>query len=154
MKAIPITAPITEADTRRFWVKVALPNENGCLLWTAGKTSRGYGAFDHCGRKVVAHRFAYAALVGPVPEGLELDHLCRDRACVTPDHLEPVTHVENVRRGDAGTNQAVKTHCPQGHEYDDANTYAAPGNRRRCRGCHREHMRARRATQRTQGGAA
>lgn len=68
----------------------------GCLEWTAGTCNTGYGRY---GRRSRAHRFAYERLVGAVPDGMELDHLCRNRRCVRPDHLQPVTHTENIRRG-------------------------------------------------------
>ena len=84
-----------------------------------------------------AHRVSWELLVGPIPEGLELDHLCRNHGCVNPDHLEPVTHAVNVRRGRGGTSWAQKKHCPQGHPYDDANTYLYRG-RRSCRECSRQ----------------
>jgi hypothetical protein len=79
----------------RFWSKVDQGED--CWRWTAC-TSNGYGRFSVKRQPVLAHRFAYELLVGPIPEGLELDHLCRNRWCVNPDHLEPVTHDENVRR--------------------------------------------------------
>lgn len=115
---------------QRFWSKVDLTLT--CWLWIGVTNHRGYGQFGKSGS---AHRFAYELLVGPIPEGLELDHLCRVRACVRPDHLEAVTHQENLRRGD--NHQRSKTHCPQGHPYDEANTYRRPDGGRRCIACHR-----------------
>lgn len=81
-----------------------------------------------------AHRVAYEEIMGPVPEGLELDHLCRTRSCVNPSHLEPVTHRENMNRGDVATRR--KTHCPKGHPYDEENTGIYNGYRN-CRACAR-----------------
>lgn len=109
---------------------------DGCWEWTASRDGYGYGqVYDHAsGRMMKAHRAAYEALVGPIPAGLDLDHLCRNRGCVRPDHLEPVTRGENVRRGRAGENMRSKTHCPQGHPYDEANTRLYRG-RRYCRAC-------------------
>jgi hypothetical protein len=112
-----------------------------CWLWTAGKQTHGYGTVWHKGRKCLAHRVAYELLVGPVPGGLELDHLCRVPACVNPDHLEPVTHAENGRRGNAGHINRSKTHCPQGHAYDAANTYVRRSGGRHCRECRRRQNR-------------
>lgn len=112
------------------------PN-TGHWLWTASLI-RGYGQFRVNHRPAYAHRYAYEHLVGPVPEGLELDHLCRVRRCVNPDHLQPVTHRQNVLRGDSPTaDNAVKTHCPTGHPYDEANTYRRDDGHRKCRACNR-----------------
>jgi len=86
----------------RFWDKVQAEPNTGCWLWDANTTRGGYGHFKVSGRMVYAHRLAYEKLVGPIPDGLSLDHLCRVPGCVNPDHLEPVTHAENVRRGDSG----------------------------------------------------
>lgn len=120
----------------RFWSK--LDKSDGCWLWTAACNRDGYGAFSVNGRMVKAHRFAYEELVGPIPDGLVIDHLCRNRECVNPAHLEPVTHVENVRRGRPGDQNRRKTHCPMGHPYDDANTIHKNG-RRFCRACRTIH---------------
>lgn len=81
----------------RFWARFERAPD-GCWLWTGPLYSNGYGEFNFDGRNRRAHRFAYDRLVGPIPDGLELDHLCRVRRCVNPAHLEPVTHEENVRR--------------------------------------------------------
>ncbi|MFD9211610.1 HNH endonuclease signature motif containing protein [Streptomyces sp. NPDC059544] len=152
MKTNPLI--ILDTDMRRFWAKVTI-DPSGCLLWTAGKSGSGYGRFFHGTRFVQAHRFAYTALVGSIPEGLQLDHLCRQRACVAPDHLEPVTPRTNLLRGvGPSAVHAATTKCPQGHEYSDANTYRAPSGWRQCRTCHRARERARRAAQRANGGAA
>jgi hypothetical protein len=118
----------------RFWTKVRRAS-TGCWEWTAGTTARGYGIFQADGRSQRAHRVAYEALVGPIADSLVIDHLCRTRHCVRPDHLEPVTLKENVLRGTGLTAQnRLKTHCPNGHPYDEANTRIRRG-RRECRAC-------------------
>ena len=119
----------------RFWTKVEFTDT--CWLWTAARTSRGYGEFHHANRIRVAHRWAYEFCVGPIPEGLTLDHLCRVRHCVLSDHLEPVTNRVNLLRGEGFTaQQARQTHCKHGHPFDEANTYRWRGHRA-CRTCQR-----------------
>ena len=104
--------------------------DGDCWLWQGGTGDGGYGRFFFAGRKELAHRFAYTAMVGCIPHGLEIDHTCFTAACVNPDHLEAVTHLVNRRRAAARI-----THCPQGHEYTVANTYHYKGHRS-CRTCH------------------
>jgi len=114
--------------------------DDGCWQWTGATNKGGYGSLRWEGRFPYAHRVVYELLVGPIPKGMQLDHLCRNRACVRPDHLEPVTCRENVLRGDGiAANNARKTHCPQGHEYTEENTYVNHG-RRFCRMCGRDHF--------------
>ena len=117
----------------RFWEKV--DRSGDCWEWTAAKTTWGYGYFYFEGRPRQAHRVGYMLTVGPIPDGLELDHLCRNRACVRPDHLEPVTGRVNLLRGEgASAVNAVKTHCVNGHRFTDENTYAWRGTRN-CKTC-------------------
>lgn len=141
----------------RFWAKVrATPvdDPNACWLWQAATDGHGYGQFNAGGGNIVkAYAFLYKEMHGPIAPGLELDHLCRVRRCVNPDHLEPVTHQENVARSPivgqgGGKAQRAKSHCPQGHPYDEANTYIAKGGGRCCRACHRERVKKAKAAKR------
>lgn len=124
----------------RFWSKVE--KTDGCWLWTGSRSTGGYGYFYLNGRNSPAHRVAYEMLVGPIPAGLQIDHLCRVRNCVNPAHLEPVTQRENLLRGETVTaRSASRTHCPQGHPYDAENTSVRKTGKRDCRTCHREQGR-------------
>ena len=115
---------------------------SGCWLWAGAKRLRGYGRFIWRGREVAAHRFAYVVARGEHAEGLELDHLCRQTACVNHEHLEAVAHRVNIARGDCGKHWRDKTRCPQGHAYAGANLYIAPDGGRACKQCSRErHLR-------------
>ena len=117
----------------RFWSRVKKTDK--CWLWMGGKYNTGYGSFQVKGKHVLAHRYAYECLVGSIPVGLELDHLCRVHACVKPSHLELVSHRENCRRGKAGKYLAARTHCPKGHPYDLFSTEYRQEGHRRCRAC-------------------
>jgi hypothetical protein len=128
--------------TRERWESLFgiwyVPEPNtGCWLWTRGQC-RGYGVLKANGSQRTAYRLSYELLRGPVPAGFELDHLCRTPACVNPDHLEPVTHAENMRRGKI----ARKTHCKRGHPLSGENLKQYPGKtpkKRCCVICHRMH---------------
>lgn len=120
------------SSAQRFWARVE--KTAGCWLW-GGTTSNGYGQLRREGHIIMAHRFSYQLVVGPIPEGLELDHLCRNPPCVNPAHLEPVTHGENMRR--AMPRNRGKTHCLSGHPYSEDNTYTYPNGRRDCKICRR-----------------
>lgn len=129
----------------RFWAQVDLsgptpehrPELGPCWQWTGGISSHGYGLLSVNGRSVHAHSWAYRRFIGPLPKGIEPDHLCRNRACVRfVGHLEAVTHRENTLRGEApSARNARKTHCPRGHPYDDQNTYRHKRGGRVCKTC-------------------
>lgn len=117
---------------------------NGCWQWTGLLTKAGYGAMFARGEHG-AHRVSWLLHRGPIPTGLQLDHLCRNRACVNPDHMEPVTVRENVLRGEGpAARHARQTTCLHGHLFDEANTYPYRGGRR-CRQCGRDAAAKKRA---------
>lgn len=132
----------------RLWEKV--DKTDNCWLWTGVITRGDYGQIWVVDRMRPAHRVAYELVVGPIPEGLTLDHLCRVPRCVNPAHLEPVTSGENSRRSpltQQGKN-VRKTHCIRGHEFTPENT-GQQKTGRYCRTCQREHLRRWRASKRT-----
>lgn len=116
--------------TERFWQKVVPDPDTECWEWCGCVMRNGYGQFRHEGRVQPAHRVAWDLLRGPIPDGLHVDHLCRNRRCVNPAHLEPVTQAENNRRV-----AALRTHCKHGHPFDERNTYVYRDGRRKCRAC-------------------
>jgi hypothetical protein len=135
--------PVNFGDERlgpRFWAKVSPCPMSGCWIWTGWHMGKGYGSTRHNGRGIPTHRLAYEALVGPIPHGLQLDHLCRVRCCCNPAHMEPVTQQENIRRGDAGKARGTalreRTHCKNGHPFSEDNTLRH-GGVRHCRTCRR-----------------
>lgn len=137
------TGPLPTSAEDRFAKKLELA-PTGCIEWTGGKTAAGYGSFavdtSHRGaKKDMAHRWAYEFYVEPIPTGFDIDHLCRNKSCVNPDHLEPVTRRENVLRA-----AALITHCPQGHPYNDDNTITNQQGHRKCRACAKARDIARR----------
>jgi hypothetical protein len=140
-------ARIRLTTEERFWQKVIVPEGvSDCWLWRGAISKGGYGNFHvTAGKWAVAHRVSYEMHKGPVPEGLDLDHLCRVRHCVNPDHVEAVTRQVNLLRGIggrlAGERQRSKTHCKQGHEFTTENTAigkrGTPKEQRLCRICQR-----------------
>lgn len=114
----------------------------GCWFWDAHLTKDGYGMFNMGNGMVTAHRAAYELFVGEIPKGLVIDHLCSVRDCVNPEHLEPVTQRENLRR--AATWKGNQTKCKRGHDYGVQPTWTTIKNFRRCRQCINENQRLRR----------
>jgi hypothetical protein len=137
---------MTLKNAARFWSKVeGADSPDECWVWMAN-APHGYGQFWLDGGQRYAHRLAYEYVIGPIPEGMELDHRCRNKLCVNPAHLDAVTHGENMWRGV----RAKATHCKHGHEYTPENTYMGPRKNgqtfRVCRTCIRERQRARTRT--------
>ncbi len=117
----------------RFLEKVQ--KTDSCWIWTAKKEKFGYGRFAIREREFAAHRVAYELFVGNIPDGLSIDHLCKNPSCVNPEHLEPVTMRVNLLRGNTfQARNASKTHCPQGHPYSGDNLIFKSGGRT-CRAC-------------------
>lgn len=128
-----MTAPLSERDQARFWAKVALPDGNGCMVWLAYVNEAGYGQFRHARQTYYAHRISYFMAYGPIPDGMEVDHVrsagCVNRHCVAPLHLEVVDRDENMRR-------VRRDHCKRGHAFDAVNTYIRKDTGVRvCRAC-------------------
>lgn len=126
----------------RFMRKVQINEETGCWDWTGG-TSRGYAMFGLAAQKTVrAARWIYEQMVGPIPDGLTIDHECNRPICVNPEHLHPKTIRDNVMRSSGlGPRNAAKTHCPRNHPYDAENTRINTRGGRECRECNRERCR-------------
>jgi hypothetical protein len=134
-RAAPTRGPRFAAIDR--FCRLVAPQTNGCWYWQGKRQRSGYGRFAiRHARCTMAHRWAYEYFIGPIPAGLEIDHLCRTRWCVNPLHLEAVTPAVNVARA-----AAVRTHCVQGHPFDERNTYWHLGKHRICRTCSRDRNR-------------
>lgn len=131
---------MTATDMDRFLAKVE--RTPSCWIWRAAATPKGYGSFWVNGRLQYAHRFAYEAFVGPILDGLQIDHLCRNPRCVNPAHLEPVTPRTNTLRSPIAPTalNARKTHCKRGHEFTPQNI-EWQGRKRSCRTCRNDRRR-------------
>ena len=125
------TANTQDAETR--FMAFVEKADSGCWNWTGTCQANGYSTFAIAGKTVRGHRWSYEHFVAQIPDGLEIDHLCRNRKCVNPSHLEPVTRKENRRR-------AMRSHCVNGHEFTPENIYLHSG-KRYCRTCRRIRLR-------------
>lgn len=124
----------------RLYAKLSEDKKTGCWNWTGRKIWNGYGVFSYKGKNsMLVHRAAYEMLVGPIPEGMQIDHLCENKVCFNPDHLEPVTNRVNQLRNTEHwvSKNAMKTHCKRGHEFNEENTRMVPrdGGKRWARLC-------------------
>ena len=116
------------------------PSPGSCINWSGPRSSEGYGKYG----SRYAHRVAWSKVHGPIPTGMQIDHLCRNRLCVNIDHLEAVSHAENILRGSGfSARNARKTHCVRGHEFTPENTMVRPSGARTCRACYRLVAKAR-----------
>ena len=148
---------LEQTDEERFFSRVE-QDGNGCWVWTGAKSDTGYGSWHpRDGGAANAHRWSYEFLIAEIPQGLVIDHLCRNRACVNPWHLEPVTNRVNIARGlalEAMRQRAAEmTHCPHGHEKTEANVYRSFNPKRKrwesvCRPCRNARLRRRAAEKR------
>ena len=128
---------MSEAVERYFWTKVN--KTDTCWLWTDSLNNGGYAFFTCGGEHYSAHRYSYELRNGPILDGFTIDHLCRVRHCVNPDHLEVVSQYENTARGEG---HGHETYCPQGHLYSGKNLYITPDGSRQCRICRRVYVHA------------
>ena len=137
--------PAASPPEKRFAAKYQIDPITGCWVWKAAIGNRGYGVFNVHYRLVLAHRYSFELFRGPIPEGMVLDHLCRNRPCVNPAHLEPVTTLVNTMRGDlprlVAAKNLARTHCKNGHPFSPENTAVYADGFRVCRTCQRETAR-------------
>lgn len=139
------------AASRPYYVVEDRGFASPCWIWQRALSSGGYGRMHLGSRTLQAHRVFYERVHGPIPDGLQLDHLCRNRACINPEHLEPVTPSENGKRGLRGQLRTPPTHCKAGHPYTPANTRVTPKGALKCRACHRRDAAASRNRRKARG---
>ena len=141
-----------ETRLKKFMDKVSINEQTGCMEWTGSITNGGYGVVRYKGRLTVAHRAFWVFMGNPDPEGKDLDHLCRNRCCINPDHLEPVTRAENLKRG------FVARGCKNGHPYNEEDfsiVNCSDGSQKlRCKVCHRTRNKKSKANVRSKKSAA
>lgn len=131
----------SKSHIQRFTEKIH-EDARGCWIWDAYVGTNGYGRFSVDNRGALAHRWSYEYHISEIPEALVLDHLCRNRSCVNPWHLEPITQRVNIERGLTPVpHNRLKTHCPRGHEYTEENIYRMPNGWRACLDCKKASAR-------------
>lgn len=126
-------------NINNFWSKVE--KTDTCWNWNGCTNGVFYGLISVNNKNILVHRFSYELHKGKIPDGLQIDHLCRNKLCVNPEHLEAVTQYENLKRGNTWLHHKSKTHCKNGHEYNEENTYKPIPNHRICIICRRERER-------------
>jgi len=136
-----------KSDLDRFYEKLIPEPNSGCWIWIGAITKLNYTSFRFRHKTALAHRASYILHKGEIPSNKEIDHLCRMRCCVNPEHLELVTRSENIKRSPLTLPnlRAAQTHCIHGHAFDEINTYHNPAGKRACRICQRDRMRGYRA---------
>lgn len=132
-----------EQYVESFWKKVDQNGPGECWSWKACKNRDGYGTVRFLGVSRLAHRIAFLLVRGEIPKGMQIDHVCRNRWCVNPLHMDIVTSSENTKRARPWHPELAKTHCPKRHPYDDKNTKRDRRGHRFCRACHAEDQRRR-----------
>lgn len=145
----PASETFDAAAKARFWSKVSPAPADACWIWHGASNGRGYGNVGRNNKTYLAHRVAYELTFGPVPEGKDLDHLCKTKSCVNPTHLEPVSFLANMRRRYSDAPDERETHCVHGHELTPENTLwanhrtgrRAGQSKRSCRSCANEHRK-------------
>ena len=139
---------LTIQEIQAILTRFIVDPDTECWNWTGARVSNGYGQVRYNGYRVTTHRLMYVAFYGSIEQELQVDHLCRNRLCMKPSHLESVTQTENLKRSDAWLTNSEKTHCKRGHEFTEANTYKAPstkcknGHARVCRQCVKDKLKA------------